>query len=140
MSQRLVALRIPPGWAVTGNDFVEWSIDDPVDRVEALSFLSEDLLRIVQTAPAAGGEWATVPDGTMIDLGWIGSGEDGGLLDGEYDLSVVRGDWDGDDWVKLQRRDWRVMRDAIDLALSTVFAGRSPLRLNEAFARIAAEN
>jgi|GEM_PF-1061365 len=123
MSRELVPLRVPSGWAVIFNIFVE--IPDRADLTaqEIDSFLTEDILSIEQLR-LAGPHWETDPEGTLIDLSW----SDSGSIDGEYVLTVVPTGWDGPT-ATLRDDDQELIRTAIELVFTEVRAGRTTAEL-----------
>lgn len=109
----LVPLRIPSGWEVRFNNFVE--IEDDMDASERAAYLSQDLLSIRSTAPegspAAG--WA-------LDLGWRPDGDP----DGAYRLVLL--DPEGGRASGLESRHAEVARDAVAVCLNRLNEGAAP--------------
>lgn len=114
--RELLPLRIPNGWAVIFNNFVEFDELEDLDPMEVESYLSQDILTISQFRPTESG-WATTPQGLILDVGWRPDGD----LSGEYRMRVVDVDWD----VKLrfEHRSPRVVRYAVETCLRLLSEG-----------------
>jgi hypothetical protein len=130
----LVPLRVPAGWAVVYNLFVELPPYDSISEEDARAFLSEDLLSIEAVRPDPAGGWRTDPDGAAIDLGWSAPGD----VTGEYVLTVIVGTRD-DPMASFRHRDRDLVRRAIDLTLATMLPGRPVDRMPPLFAELARE-
>jgi hypothetical protein len=109
VSRRLVPLRIPSGWTVVFNAFVEIEDARALDEAEREALLSQDLLQL-----RAGD--------LILDLGWGPEGDAGG----RYRLELARGDWD-ETLLRLEHPSAALMRDAIDLCLGQARPRRRPV-------------
>lgn len=88
MSNKLVPLSIPSGWAVIHNSFGD---EDPVVSDGSIindEFYNEDLLSI-EPIQFNGINWVTDQNGYALDLGWYPESDPEGC----YRLVVLRGDW-----------------------------------------------
>jgi hypothetical protein len=114
--RRLVPLRLPAGWTVVTNAFVE--LDDPSTLTEAerTAHLAQDLLQL-----RAGD--------LILDLGWVPDGDP----NGHYRLELVRGNWD-QTLLRLEHPSPAYMRDAIDLCLGELARDADPEALGPLFA------
>jgi len=106
----LIPLRIPSGWEVGFNNFVE--LGDAPDAQDRAAYLTQDLLSIRSTAPegAPGAGWE-------LDLGWRPDGDAAGA----YRLVLV--DAGGESRVRLESRHAEVIRDAVALCLNRLNEG-----------------
>lgn len=130
MSHELVPLRIPSGWAVVFNIFVEFDEGEPCAGNDAAVYLSEDILSI-EPIVFSGGRWVNDPGGWLLDLGWSPPGD----IDGEYVLTVLPGGWD-DPTAVFRSRSWRAVQRAIDQAFQEIIAGCSVDELSDTFRRL----
>jgi hypothetical protein len=88
MSNKLVPLTIPTGWAVIHNSFGD---EDPVVSDGSIindEFYNEDLLSI-EPIQFNGTNWVTDRNGYAFDLGWYPEADPEGC----YRLILLRGDW-----------------------------------------------
>jgi hypothetical protein len=117
MTPRLVPLRIPAGWTVVVNSFVE--IDDPhaLGQAERDALLSQDLLQL-----RAGD--------LILDLGWTPDGD----ADGAYRLELVRGDWE-ETLLRFQAPAAETMRHAVELCLGQLARDADPASLQALLAQ-----
>ena len=99
MTTELMRLRVPQGWTVSFNRFLEFT--DGYDFGD----LTEDLLQM-----SAG------PDSYTIDLGWYPDSDPGG----RYGLTVVLPDFSGEQIVRVDHRDQYVIRDALEACAAVV--------------------
>ncbi|MEV0775071.1 hypothetical protein [Streptomyces sp. NPDC050428] len=115
----LVPLRIPSGWAVLFNIFVEFPDDDPPTPAEVSAYLSEDIL-LVQPVSYTGSGWAvdTDPSRWFIDLGWYSSGDP----DGTYRLCLVRDGWN-EVPVRFEHRDCHAVQKAFNTLTAMLAEG-----------------
>ncbi|MFF3911947.1 hypothetical protein ACFYZB_00480 [Streptomyces sp. NPDC001852] len=110
-------LRIPSGWAVVFNKFVELPPPAEVTPEDRDAYLSQDILSMMKTAYSGEG-WRTQANSLIIDLGWyVPAGSDG-----FYRLCVLRGSWD-DVLITVEDADQYVVRDRIDLILERLSNG-----------------
>jgi hypothetical protein len=126
MFRPLVPLRIPSGWAVVFNIFVE--LDEPVTPWDVDAYLSDDILLIVPVVFSEG-RWTSGHSGWLIDLGWSAPGDPVG----EYVLTILNGGWD-DPTAVFRSRNWRTVQQAIDLTFTQIYdRGHSIQTLSQAF-------
>lgn len=88
MSNKLVPLTIPSGWAVIHNSFGD---EDPVVSNGSIindEFYNEDLLSI-EPIQFNGTNWVTARNGYAFDLGWYPESDPEGC----YRLVLLREDW-----------------------------------------------
>jgi hypothetical protein len=109
----LIPLRIPSGWEVRFNNFVELPGD--LGARERAAYLSQDLLSIRSTAP----EGAPTA-GWELDLGWHPDGDPAGV----YRLTLI--DPDGRPAARLESVYAEVARDAVAVCLNRVNEGAGP--------------
>lgn len=117
LPEGLVPLRIPPGWAVLFNNFVELPPYEEMTPEDADAYLSDDLLSIAAVRYGPDG-WGTDPAGAAIDLGWTPAADVGG----RYTLTALVGGWD-EPIAVFQHRDRDLVRRAIDAALGALLPG-----------------
>ncbi|QQR54399.1 hypothetical protein IPG41_04305 [Candidatus Peregrinibacteria bacterium] len=67
--ETLMSLKIPSGWAVSYNRFLDLSIDDSALPSEDLELFGEDMLQL-QSMILEKGVWLIPPEHFLIDLGW----------------------------------------------------------------------
>ena len=127
----LVPLRIPAGWAVVFNIFVETADVAALSPADRDGYLSADLLSIEQLR-FAGGRWETDRDGVLVDLGWSTPGDPAG----EYVLTVLLGGWHGPQ-ATLRSRSADRIRRALDTAFAELADGRPVTDLGAAWDRSA---
>ena len=106
----LIPLRIPSGWEVAFNNFVE--LGDVPDAHDRAAYLTQDLLSVRSTAPED-----TPAAGWELDVGWYPDGDAGGA----YRLVLV--DADGEPAVRLESRHAEIVRDAVALCLNRLNEG-----------------
>jgi hypothetical protein len=133
VSRELVPLRIPSGWAVTFNIFVEFGEGEPITAWDADAYLSQDILAI-QPVVFSGDRWVDERGGWLLDLSWDPPGD----IEGEYVLCVLFGSWD-DPTAVFQSRSWRAIQRAIDHTFHEIIAGRNIDELSESFRRLLGE-
>jgi hypothetical protein len=117
--RHLIALRIPSGWAVEFNNFVELDPPASLPAAERDAFLSQDLLSLRSTAP----EGASA-SGLVLDVGWRPDADP----TGRYLLQVLRSDGQ-ETGIELASRHSEVIRDAIEVCLHRLNAGDAPERV-----------
>jgi hypothetical protein len=113
----LVPLRVPSGWAVVFNTFVDLPDFDALDAQDADAYLSQAILSIVATRTTPDG-WQASPDGAAVFLGWLPDGD----VTGSYVVTVVVGDLAQPTTV-FRHRDRDLIRRAIEVALATMLPG-----------------
>jgi hypothetical protein len=128
VSRELVPLRVPSGWVVVFNMFVELPDDEPVGPCDADAYLSDDILSIEQVHRSDSG-WTR--GGWVIDLGWRAPGDP----TGEYVLTVLKGGWN-DPVAVFRSRSWRAVQQAINMAFGLIEQGCDIQRLSKAFHRV----
>lgn|SRR5215831_1974191 len=121
----LVSLRIPSGWAVITNNFVEFAPSEVASDSDRESYLDENLLSI-EGIIFDGVCWRTDRSACLIDLGWYPTGD----LRGSYRLALVKGSWD-DVPLRFEHRDCGVMKEAIELIMRMLAAGKSAEQISE---------
>jgi hypothetical protein len=111
---RLVPLRIPAGWTVVVNSFVE--LDDPrrLSDAQREAHLSQDLLQL-----RAGD--------LFLDLGWAPEGDAGG----RYRLALTEGE---QTHLRLENPSAEYVRNAIDLVLAELSRNAEPASLQRLLA------
>ncbi|MEJ3745003.1 hypothetical protein WEI85_17115 [Actinomycetes bacterium KLBMP 9797] len=114
----LVPLRVPAGWLVEYNTFVEFRPDRPPTVDDYLWHHTEDLLQI-RSCKVVDGAWQVDPDGFLVDLGWYPDGEPTGA----YRLVVVRPDFRGDTVIEVSHRKQSVIRQAIETCIAGITNG-----------------
>jgi hypothetical protein len=119
--RHLVPLRIPSGWAVEFNNFVELGRPESLSAGDRDAYLAQDLLSIRSTAP----EGANA-SGLILDVGWRPDGDPAG----RYLLQVVRANWD-ETGIELASRRSEIIRDAIEVCLHRLNAGDPPQRVQQ---------
>ena len=102
MSLRLVSLRIPSGWKVAFNNFVEVGDVQTLSDRDRDAYLSQDLLSLEHRE-------------VVLDVGWHPDGDPSGA----YALRLVRGSWD-DVPIRFDHRSTAVIQQAIELVLAAV--------------------
>ncbi len=112
----LVALRIPSGWEVRFNNFVELGVLDQLAEPDRDAYLSQDLLMIRSTAPAG-----APAAGYVLDLGWAPHGDPGGT----YRLRVLGEDANAP-VVRFESQHPQVVRDAVSVCLNRLNEGAGP--------------
>ncbi|MFJ3099225.1 hypothetical protein [Streptomyces hydrogenans] len=112
----LMPVRVPAGWAVVFNLFIEFPIDQPPTSEEYEAYLGEDILSL-QRVGVNDGRWEVAGD--VIDLGWY-PGED---PSGVYRLCLVRDRWK-DVPVTFEHRDCYVIQKALDTLLRMLSEGK----------------
>jgi hypothetical protein len=130
MSRALVPLRIPSGWAVVFNIFVEIGDGESVSARDVEAYLSDDILSI-ERVHHSDGRWTSGRGGWLIDLGWRAPGDP----TGEYVLTVLNGGWDDPTAVFCSRR-WRAVQQAINLTFTLIEDGLNIQTLSKAFHRL----
>lgn len=130
MSRPLVPLRIPAGWAVIFNIFVDFSDQEEISQEDVDSYLSDDILS-VEKLRFTGDRWETDPVDVLIDLSW----SEPGSTTGEYVLSVIQGGWEGST-ATFRHRDTYRIRDAIELTFEELLAGRAIPELAKVFSTL----
>lgn len=118
----LVPLRIPTGWVVGFNRFVDLDPDD-LDPDEADAHLSQDLLWIEQVGFGEPG-WRRFEGRWTMDVGWYPDAD----VTGTYRLVVLPGTWD-DPTATFEGRDWRAVAAAMDLAFAAIGRGDTLARI-----------
>lgn len=118
---QLVPLRIPSGWEVVFNNFVELESPETLDPRERDAYLSQDLLSIRSTAPPG-----TPSAGFALDVGWTTDGDPRGA----YRLRLFHDSAAGP-VVALDSVHGDVIRDAIAVCLNRLNEGASPARIQE---------
>jgi len=113
--RRLVPLRIPSGWAVEFNNFVELESPGALSQSHRDAYLSQDLLRIRSMAPET---WHTA--GHAVHVGWFPDRDPAGA----YTLSVETGA--AVTVVELTTAHAPVIRDAVELCLNRLNEGAAP--------------
>ena len=110
---RLVPLRIPAGWTVVTNAFVD--IEDPgaLTKDEQAAYLAQDLLQL-----RAGN--------LILDVGWTPDGDPAG----RYRLELVEAGW-ARTFVRLEHRSAGFIREAIDLCLAELARDADPESLEQ---------
>jgi hypothetical protein len=119
--RRLVPLRIPSGWAVDFNNFVELGAPDSLSATDREAYLTQDLLSIRSTAPDD-----APSSGLILDVGWRPDGDPAG----RYRLQVVRPGWQ-QTGIELSSRRSEIIRDAIEVCLHRLNAGDTPDRVQQ---------
>lgn len=114
---RLMPLRIPPGWCIAFNKFVELPAAERLTQEQRETYLSEDVMSMMSVSPEED-YWRTEADSLIIDLGWYGPRDSEGF----YRLCVLRGSWD-DLIISVEDGDQYVIRDCIDEILESVYSG-----------------
>ncbi|MFF0434366.1 hypothetical protein ACFYU9_19315 [Streptomyces sp. NPDC004327] len=114
----LMPLRIPAGWAVIFNGFVEFPEDDPPSREETESYRGEDILSIQQIVFTGEG-WSVDTASWFVDLGWY----PGGDPLGSYRLCLVGDGW-GDVKIRFEHRSCYVIQRALNRILRMVSDGK----------------
>jgi hypothetical protein len=100
----LVPLRVPAGWLVEYNTFVESGPHH-----------SQDLLQM-RSCRVVDGAWQVDPDGYLVDLGWYPDADPTGA----YRLVVVRPDFRGDTVIEVSHREQSVIRQAIEACIAGI--------------------
>jgi hypothetical protein len=118
-------LRLPSGWAVVFNNFVEFSDDSPPTDADFEAYRDEDLLS-VEAVSFDGKVWRTDESGLLIDVGWYPAGDPAG----SYRLALVRGGWD-DVPARFEHRNCYVVKEAIDLVVGMLARGSTPEEVAE---------
>jgi hypothetical protein len=113
--RHLVPLRIPSGWAVEFNNFVELGPPRSLSAADRDAYLTQDLLSLRSNA-----------GGLILDVGWRPDGDPGG----RYLLEVVRADGE-ETGIELASRRSEIIRDAIEVCLHRLNAGDSPKRVQQ---------
>ncbi len=108
---QLAALRIPAGWEVVFNNFVEITDPAALDADQRDAYLSQDLLLLRSR-------------GYVLDLGWRPDGDPAG----SYRLAVTTAAGE-DTAIKLVARSSAIVRLATELVLLGLAAGDTPLRI-----------
>ncbi|WP_330454931.1 MULTISPECIES: hypothetical protein [unclassified Streptomyces] len=116
--RKLMPLRVPAGWAILFNTFVEFPPHEPPTPAEIEAFRGEDILsaqRIIYTDDG----WKVDMSAHVIDLGWY----PGGDADGRYRLCLARDGWN-DIPVQFEHRDCYVIRNAFDTLTRMLSEGK----------------
>ncbi|MFC8624798.1 hypothetical protein [Streptomyces anulatus] len=127
--RKLMPLRLPPGWALIFNIFVEFPADEPPTAEEVGIFHSEDILSAQRIRYTDRG-WEVDMSDHVIDLGWYPGGDPSGT----YRLSLVQNNWD-DVHVQFEHRDCYVIQKAMDTVTRMLSEGKKP----EFIARVLAD-
>jgi hypothetical protein len=126
--RRLVALRIPSGWAVVFNNFVE------LDDIAALSvgeldaYLAQDVLALQAVSMGSDGSWSSPDDGLALDVSWRPAADP----DGRYIVAIVRRSWE-DVPLSFEHKDQGVVKNAIEMSMRLLAEGYSPEFLQVVF-------
>jgi hypothetical protein len=124
----LFPLRIPSGWAVIFNIFVDLSTSEEINKELADRYLSDDILSIEQVR-LVDGRWQTISDGAIIDLSWTKPGDPNGL----YSLNILRGNWD-EPVAEFRHHDGQQVAMAIERVFKELIAGRTIPEISQVFA------
>lgn len=127
----LVPLRVPAGWLVEYNTFVEFGPDRAPAADDYRWHHSEDLLQI-RSCKVVDGAWQADPDGYLVDLGWYPDGEPTGA----YRLVVVRPDFRGDTVIEVSHREQSVIRQAIEICVAGITRGTALSDIAEEVLRV----
>jgi uncharacterized protein YoaH (UPF0181 family) len=127
----LVPLRVPAGWLVQHNTFVEFLADHPPTADDYLSYCTEDLLQM-RSCKLFDGAWHVDPEGFVVDLGWYPDGEPSGT----YRLIVVRPDLCGETVLEFSHRNQRAICEAIETCTARITSGVAILTVAEEVRRI----
>ncbi|MFE7237823.1 hypothetical protein [Streptomyces sp. NPDC057580] len=111
-------MRIPAGWAVIFNIFMEFPSGDPPTPAEFEAYRGEDILS-AQRIAFTGEGWAVDTSADVIDLGWY----PGGDPDGTYRLCLVRDGWDNIP-VQFEHRDCYAVQKALDTLTRMLSEGK----------------
>ena len=112
----LIPLRIPSGWEVRFNNFVEIHSPASLGPEDRDAYLTQDLLSVRSTAPAA-----YPAGGYVLDVGWSRDGDPAGF----YRLAVLA---EGRELpaVRLESPSADVIRDAVAVCLNRLNEGATP--------------
>jgi len=127
---KLMPLRIPSGWCVVFNKFVELPPAVDVTPADRDAYLSQDILSMLSTT-YSGDDWRTGEDSLILDLGWYEPRGVGGL----YRLVLLKGSWD-EVVISVEDADQYVVRDCIDHILEILSNGASLNDLAAEFAQL----
>ena len=108
----LIPLRIPAGWEVRFNNFVELGRAGALGPEDRDAYLSQDLLAIRSTAPAGPSA------GYALDVGWSADGDP----TGEYRLAVFAPGAQSAA-IRLRSPSADVIRDAVAVCLNRLNEG-----------------
>jgi hypothetical protein len=111
----LIPLRIPAGWEVRFNNFVELGPIDALAPEDRDAYLSQDVLAVRSTAPAGPSA------GYALDVGWTADGDP----TGEYRLAVFAPGAQSAA-IRLESPSADVIRDAVAVCLNRLNEGASP--------------
>jgi hypothetical protein len=114
----LIPLRIPAGWEVRFNNFVELGPPEALAPEDRDAYLSQDVLAIRSTAPAGPSA------GYALDVGWSADGDP----TGEYRLTVF-GPGAQSAAIRLASSSAEVIRDAVAVCLYRLNEGAPPERI-----------
>ena len=117
----LVSLRIPSGWAVVFNNFVE--MDDPFTLTsdERDAYLAQDVLALQTVSIGPDGAWSSSDDGLVLDVSWRPAADP----EGRYVVAIVRSSWE-DVLLRFEHKDQVVAKNAIELSMHLLAEGYSP--------------
>lgn len=130
--RRLMPLRLPSGWAVVFNNFVEFAGDEPPTEQDNESYRAQDLLSL-ESIMMDGEHWRTDSSGLVIDVGWYPDSDPSGA----YRVCLVRETW-ADVPIRFEHRDCYVIKEAIELITGSLAVGKSPEEIGELLEEITA--
>lgn len=89
INRKLISLKIPEGWAITHNSFIDEDAVVKDGRIINIEAYNEDLLSIEQIW-FNGAVWESKTDRYILDLGWYPDSN----ISGSYRLSLIKKNWD----------------------------------------------